>query len=448
MECTERKKIDWLELVQKLNDLVFFTSDCGHGKIDFLSWSENDILELTSERLINLGLTTNIDEILSICSMYKKRQFSAEIEGQRIKKKQKTGFVSDGNDIFTDDKEHEERIFRGDDLNSIPISHQDSEYKKSILCNPSYGFSLGPPATSQSTSINTNSEKFRLEYSKEQCKEKPKQTAVGNDVKEVFEGENVFGFYSEDGHKDQRKKVAYKEEALIRSINEQDSQTANDVCENLDYVFGTGNAGLKLYTENHREVGDCDGKLSKMDAKLARKIKGEDSSGNTSNLSQGFSFGSSGQLGTNSGKFKFTSFDIGEPSSSKVLNSSEPTARVSGGNFNFKFGTSNGQTKSTNDCDSESAADSNGFNPQPFSKNNSFNFGGKNTDNHIGLRNRGLGLSRHKLPNDYTSASGSSNCLEEPSVEDDAQLCAIYSKRVTIMPKDIQLARRIRGERA
>ncbi len=30
---------------------------------------------------------------------------------------------------------------------------------------------------------------------------------------------------------------------------------------------------------------------------------------------------------------------------------------------------------------------------------------------------------------------------------EDANLCAIHSKRVTIMPKDIQLARRIRGER-
>ena len=30
----------------------------------------------------------------------------------------------------------------------------------------------------------------------------------------------------------------------------------------------------------------------------------------------------------------------------------------------------------------------------------------------------------------------------------DANLCAIHAKRVTIMPKDIQLARRIRGERA
>jgi histone H3 len=29
-----------------------------------------------------------------------------------------------------------------------------------------------------------------------------------------------------------------------------------------------------------------------------------------------------------------------------------------------------------------------------------------------------------------------------------SDLCAIHAKRVTIMPKDIQLARRIRGERA
>ena len=30
---------------------------------------------------------------------------------------------------------------------------------------------------------------------------------------------------------------------------------------------------------------------------------------------------------------------------------------------------------------------------------------------------------------------------------EDANLCAIHAKRVTVMPKDIQLARRIRGER-
>ena len=30
---------------------------------------------------------------------------------------------------------------------------------------------------------------------------------------------------------------------------------------------------------------------------------------------------------------------------------------------------------------------------------------------------------------------------------EDANLCAIHARRVTIMPKDIQLPRRIRGER-
>ena len=33
-------------------------------------------------------------------------------------------------------------------------------------------------------------------------------------------------------------------------------------------------------------------------------------------------------------------------------------------------------------------------------------------------------------------------------VDEDANLCALHAKRVTIMPKDIQLARRIRGERS
>ena len=32
-------------------------------------------------------------------------------------------------------------------------------------------------------------------------------------------------------------------------------------------------------------------------------------------------------------------------------------------------------------------------------------------------------------------------------VFEDANLCAIHAKRVTIMPKDMQLARRLRGER-
>ena len=34
------------------------------------------------------------------------------------------------------------------------------------------------------------------------------------------------------------------------------------------------------------------------------------------------------------------------------------------------------------------------------------------------------------------------------SFSEDTNLCAIHAKRVTIMPKDIQLARRIRGERS
>ena len=33
-------------------------------------------------------------------------------------------------------------------------------------------------------------------------------------------------------------------------------------------------------------------------------------------------------------------------------------------------------------------------------------------------------------------------------LEEDSNLCAIHAKRVTIMSKDIQLARQIRGERA
>lgn len=34
------------------------------------------------------------------------------------------------------------------------------------------------------------------------------------------------------------------------------------------------------------------------------------------------------------------------------------------------------------------------------------------------------------------------------SLFEDTNLCAIHAKRITIMPKDMQLARRIRGERA
>jgi histone H3 len=34
------------------------------------------------------------------------------------------------------------------------------------------------------------------------------------------------------------------------------------------------------------------------------------------------------------------------------------------------------------------------------------------------------------------------------SLFEDTNLCAIHAKRITVMPKDIRLARRIRGERA
>ena len=33
-------------------------------------------------------------------------------------------------------------------------------------------------------------------------------------------------------------------------------------------------------------------------------------------------------------------------------------------------------------------------------------------------------------------------------LDEDANLCALHAKRVTIMPKDIQMARRIRGEKS
>ena len=38
--------------------------------------------------------------------------------------------------------------------------------------------------------------------------------------------------------------------------------------------------------------------------------------------------------------------------------------------------------------------------------------------------------------------------LIESGVTQDTNLCALHAKRVTIMPKDMQLARRIRGERS
>ncbi|RXM96360.1 histone H3.3 [Acipenser ruthenus] len=58
-----------------------------------------------------------------------------------------------------------------------------------------------------------------------------------------------------------------------------------------------------------------------------------------------------------------------------------------------------------------------------------------------------------KKPHRYSPALSLSR-LQEASeaylvgLFEDTNLCAIHAKRVTIMPKDIQLARRIRGERA
>ena len=55
---------------------------------------------------------------------------------------------------------------------------------------------------------------------------------------------------------------------------------------------------------------------------------------------------------------------------------------------------------------------------------------------------------------DLRFASSAVLALQEASesylvgLMEDSNLCAIHAKRVTIMPKDMQLARRIRGERA
>ena len=54
----------------------------------------------------------------------------------------------------------------------------------------------------------------------------------------------------------------------------------------------------------------------------------------------------------------------------------------------------------------------------------------------------------------YRFQSSAIGALQEASESylvglfEDTNLCAIHAKRVTIMPKDMQLARRIRGERA
>lgn len=56
--------------------------------------------------------------------------------------------------------------------------------------------------------------------------------------------------------------------------------------------------------------------------------------------------------------------------------------------------------------------------------------------------------------NDYRMQSGAIMALQEAAeaylvgLFGDTNLCAMHAKRVTIQPKDMQLARRIRGERA
>src|SRR3954466_1384265 len=59
-----------------------------------------------------------------------------------------------------------------------------------------------------------------------------------------------------------------------------------------------------------------------------------------------------------------------------------------------------------------------------------------------------------EFKNDLRFQSSAVLALQEASeaylvgLFEDTNLCAIHAKRVTIMPKDMQLARRIRGERA
>uniref|UniRef100_A0A8C0YS59 Core Histone H2A/H2B/H3 domain-containing protein n=1 Tax=Cyprinus carpio carpio TaxID=630221 RepID=A0A8C0YS59_CYPCA len=70
-----------------------------------------------------------------------------------------------------------------------------------------------------------------------------------------------------------------------------------------------------------------------------------------------------------------------------------------------------------------------------------------------GFTSRLLG-SCHCCDTDLRFQSSAVMALQEASeaylvgLFEDTNLCAIHAKRVTIMPKDIQLARRIRGERA
>lgn len=55
---------------------------------------------------------------------------------------------------------------------------------------------------------------------------------------------------------------------------------------------------------------------------------------------------------------------------------------------------------------------------------------------------------------DWRYQAAALGCLQEAAeaylvgLFEDTNLCAIHARRVTIMPRDIQLARRIRGERS
>lgn len=70
------------------------------------------------------------------------------------------------------------------------------------------------------------------------------------------------------------------------------------------------------------------------------------------------------------------------------------------------------------------------------------------------VREIALDMRKPSRGGDWRFAPGAIMAFQEAAeaylvqLFDDANLCAIHAKRVTIMPKDIQLARKIRGERA
>ena len=70
------------------------------------------------------------------------------------------------------------------------------------------------------------------------------------------------------------------------------------------------------------------------------------------------------------------------------------------------------------------------------------------------LRSVSAGEIAQDFKSDLRFQSTAVGALQEASeaylvgLFEDTNLCAIHAKRVTIMPKDIQLARRIRGERS